>query len=109
MIRCGATSRPVATMACAPTSAAITITAAMMTATTSVTVELYGITIARSVAAIDLNPRKAGTHASLPPVTVIEASGAAFELNNNWPATDFLHENGTDDVGFYFANRLSDR
>ncbi len=65
MIRCGATSRPVATRACAPTiahdvtimataissqtgmaacvatSAAITITAAMMTATTSATVGLW--------------------------------------------------------------------
>jgi hypothetical protein len=60
-----------------------------MTATTSATVGLwglrdcgtaglYGITIARSVAAIDLNPRKAGTHVSLPPVTVIEVSGAAI-------------------------------
>jgi len=102
MIRCGATSRPVATRACASTiahdvtimataissqtgmaacvatSAAITITAAMMTATTSAAVGLYGITIARSVAAIDLNPRKAGTHVSLPPVTVIEVSGAAI-------------------------------
>ena len=99
MIRYGATSRPVATMACAPTiahdvtimataissqtgmaacvatSAAITITAAMMTATTSATVGLwdcgtvglYGITIATSVAAIDLNPRKAGTHATFRP------------------------------------------
>ena len=61
--------------ACVATSAAITITAAMMTATTSATVGLwdygtaglYGITIARSVAAIDLNPRKAGTHATFRP------------------------------------------
>ena len=42
------------------------------------TVGRYGITIARSVAAIDLNPRKAGTHASLPAATVIAVSGAAI-------------------------------
>ena len=42
------------------------------------TAGLHGITIARAVATLDLNPRKAGTHVSLPPVTVIEVSGAAI-------------------------------